>query len=132
MKAEAGKLTCHIPILLKGKPVTNAYDALKEIPGVIEQNEQITLLGTRGLTILLNGQKLSMTCTQLMALLRTIPLPRVEDVGIMCAAAGAKKPLPALPLCRMAQGQERRTSLARSKPFLFAESKSDMNRKRNK
>lgn len=86
MRVEGGKLTYHIPTLLKDKPVTNAYDALKEIPGVIEQNEQITLLGTSGMTILLNGQKTSMTYTQLMALLRSTPLSRVEDVEIMYSA----------------------------------------------
>ncbi len=86
MKAEAGKLTYHIPALLKNKPVTNAYDALKEIPGVMEQNEQITLLGTSGMTILLNGQKTSMTIAQLMALLHSIPVSSVEDIEIMYSA----------------------------------------------
>lgn len=86
MKAEAGKLTYHILTLLKGKPVTNAYDALKEIPGVIEQNGQIALIGTSDLTILLNGQKTSMTYTQLMTLLRSIPLSMIEEVEIMYSA----------------------------------------------
>ncbi|MDO5665907.1 MAG: TonB-dependent receptor [Bacteroidia bacterium] len=86
MKVEAGKFTYHIPTLLKDKPVTNAYDALKEIPGVMEQNEQITLLGTSGMTILLNGQKTSMTYTQLMTLLRSIPSSMIEDVEIMYSA----------------------------------------------
>lgn len=83
MKVDAGKLTYHIPALLKNKSVTNAYDALKEIPGVMEQNDQITLLGTSGMTILLNGQKTSMTYAQLMTLLRSTPLSQVEDVEIM-------------------------------------------------
>ena len=86
MKVEAGKLTYHIPTLLKNKPVTNAYDALKEIPGVMEQSEQITLLGTSGITILLNGQKTSMTYSQLMTLMRSTPLSQVEDVEIMYSA----------------------------------------------
>lgn len=83
MKVDAGKLIYHIPTLLKNKPVTNIYDALKEIPGVMEQNEQITLLGTSGMTILLNGRQTSMTYSQLMTLLRSTPLSQVEDVEIM-------------------------------------------------
>lgn len=83
MKVEGGKLTYHIPSLLKNKPITNAYDALKDIPGVMEQNDKITLLGANGTTILLNGKKTSMTYDQLMTLLRSIPLSNVEDVEIM-------------------------------------------------
>jgi len=48
MKAEAGRLIYHISPLLHNKPVTNAYDALKEIPGVIEQDEQLALIGASG------------------------------------------------------------------------------------
>lgn len=86
LKAEDGKLIYHIPILLQNKPVTNAYDALKEIPGVMEQNEQLTLIGTSGMTVLLNGKKTSMTYDQLMAFLKSIPLSRIEDVEIMYSA----------------------------------------------
>lgn len=66
--------------------MTNAYEALKEIPGVMEQDEQLTLIGTGGMTILLNGQKSSMSYEQLMNLLRSIPVSRVEDVEIMYSA----------------------------------------------
>ena len=86
MKAEAGRLIYHISPLLRNKPVTNAYDALKEIPGVIEQDEQLTLIGTSGMTVLLNGQKTSMTYEQLMTLLKSIPVSRLEDVEIMYSA----------------------------------------------
>lgn len=83
VKAENGKLIYHLPVLLKNKSVTNAYDALKEIPGVMEQDERLTLIGTSGMTVLLNGKKTSMTVAQLTAMLKTIPLSRVEDVEIM-------------------------------------------------
>src|SRR5574344_248680 len=83
MKLESGKLTYHIPTLIKNKAATNAYDMLKEIPGVMEQNDQIVLLGTTGVTILLNGHKSTMTYSQLITLLRSTPLSQVEDVEIM-------------------------------------------------
>ena len=86
MKAEGGRLIYHISPLLRNKPVTNAYDALKEIPGVIEQDEQLTLIGTSSMTVLMNGQKTSMTYEQLMTLLRSIPVSRLEDVEIMYSA----------------------------------------------
>jgi len=86
MKAEAGHLIYHISPLVRNKPVTNAYDALKEIPGVMEQDEQLTLIGANGMTVLLNGQKTSMTYDQLMTLLKSIPVSRLEDVEIMYSA----------------------------------------------
>ena len=86
LKVEQGKLIYHVPSLMKNKTVTNAYDALKEIPGVVEQGENLMLIGASGMTVLLNGQKTSMGYQQLMNLLRSIPLSRIEDVEIMHSA----------------------------------------------
>lgn len=86
LKAESGKLIYHAPSLLKNKPVTNAYDALKEVPGVIEQGDVILLVGTSGTTILLNGQKTSMTYEQTVNLLKTIPVSRLENIEVMYSA----------------------------------------------
>lgn len=86
LKVDDGKLVYHIPALLKNTSATNAYDAAKEIPGVMEQDERLTLIGTSGMTVLLNGKKTSMTVAQLTAMLKTIPLSRVEDVEIMYSA----------------------------------------------
>ncbi len=86
LKAENGKLIYHVPTLLKSKSITNAYDALKEIPGVMEQDERLALIGTSGMTVLLNGKKTSMSYAQLMTMLKSIPLSRVEDVEIMYSA----------------------------------------------
>ncbi len=57
LKVDEGKLIYHVSSLLRNKPVTNAYDALKEIPGVMEQEEKLTLIGASGMNVLLNGQK---------------------------------------------------------------------------
>ncbi len=86
LKVDQGKLIYHVPSLLKNKPVTNAYDALKEIPGIVEQGEKLTLIGAGGMIVLLNGQKTSMTYEQLMNLLKSIPLSRIEDIEIMYSA----------------------------------------------
>ena len=86
LKVDKGKLIYYVPSLLKNKPVTNAYDALKEIPGIFEQGEKLTLIGASGMTVLLNGQKTSMTYEQLMNLLKSTPISRIEDVEIMYSA----------------------------------------------
>ena len=86
LKVDQGKLIYHVPSLLRNKPVTNAYDELIEIPGEVEQGENVMLIGSSGMTVLLNGQKTSMSYQQLMNLLRSIPLSRIEDVEIMHSA----------------------------------------------
>ncbi len=83
LKVDDGKLVYHIPTLLKNISATNAYDAAKEIPGVMEQDERLTLIGTSGMTVLLNDKKTSMTYAQLMTMLKSIPISRVEDIEIM-------------------------------------------------
>lgn len=86
MKVEREKIIYHIPSLLKNKPVTNAYEAIREIPGVMEQQGVLSLIGTSGMTILLNGQKTSMSYEQLMEMLRGIPISQVGNIEIMYSA----------------------------------------------
>lgn len=86
MKVDREKIIYHIPALLMNKPVTNVYEAIKEIPGVIEQDGLLSLIGTSGMTILLNGQKSSMPYEQLMETLRGIPVSRVENIEVMYSA----------------------------------------------
>ncbi|OPZ25701.1 MAG: hypothetical protein BWZ00_01790 [Bacteroidetes bacterium ADurb.BinA174] len=83
LKVDDGKLVYHIPTLLKNTSATNAYDAVKEIPGVMEQGDNLVLIGTSGMTVLLNDKKTSMTYAQLMTLLKSIPISHVEDIEIM-------------------------------------------------
>lgn len=86
MKVDREKIIYHIPTFLKNKPVTNAYEAIREIPGVMEQQGLLTLIGTNGMTILLNGQKSSLPYEQLMETLRGIPVSRVENIEVMYSA----------------------------------------------
>lgn len=83
MKVEPEKIIYHIPSLLRNKPVTNAYEAIKEIPGVMEQQGVLSLIGTTGMTVLLNGQRSSLPYEQLMEMLRGTPVSRVEDIEVM-------------------------------------------------
>ena len=45
VKAQQGKLVYDMPRLLEQLPVSNAYEALKELPGVIEQEGDLSLGG---------------------------------------------------------------------------------------
>ena len=45
VKAMQGKLIYDLPRLLRNLAVDNAYDAVKELPGVTEMNDNLTLGG---------------------------------------------------------------------------------------
>mgnify|MGYP000169921451 FL=1 len=55
VKAAQGKLVYDLPRLIRNLPVDNAYDAVKELPGVIEMNGGLQLAG-QGVTVILDGK----------------------------------------------------------------------------
>lgn len=86
VKVEGSRLTYDMPQLTANKLVTNAYEAIKELPGVMEQNDVLTLAGTSSLSIILNGKPSSMTYEQLTTLLKAMPASRVERAEVMYSA----------------------------------------------
>ncbi len=85
VKADGGKLIFDVKQLVKDKPMDNAFDALKELPGVTPQNDDITL-GGMPVSIILNGKLTSMTREQLTTLLKTTPASRVQSAEVMYSA----------------------------------------------
>lgn len=83
---EGSRLTYDMPQLTSQRLVTNAYEALKQLPGVIEQNDVLTLAGAGGVSLLLNGRPSSMTYEQLVTLLKGMPASRVEKAEVMYSA----------------------------------------------
>ena len=82
MKASQGKLVYDLPRLIHDLPVDNAYDAVKELPGVTEMNGGLQLAG-QGVTVVLNGKVTTLSTEQLYALLRSIPASRIEKAEVM-------------------------------------------------
>lgn len=85
VKVTQGKLVYDMPRLLDNRAVDNAYDAVKELPGVMEMNDNITL-GGQNVTVVLDGKVSTMTTTQLTALLKSIPAGRIEKAEVMYSA----------------------------------------------
>lgn len=85
VKAEPGKLVYDMNALLKDRPADNAYDALKEIPGVTEKDDQLQL-GGGTVTVILDGKASTMTAEQLAALLKSMPKSRVAKCEVMYSA----------------------------------------------
>lgn len=85
VKAQQGKLVYDMPRLLEQLPVSNAYEALKELPGVIEQEGDLSL-GGRGVSVIINGKVSTMSREQLKTLLESTPVSRLEKAEVMYAA----------------------------------------------
>lgn len=85
VKTEKGKLVYDMPRMLEKLPVNNAYEAIKELPGIIDQNDNLTL-GGRGITIVINGKVSTLDREQLRTMLESTPVSRVEKAEIMYAA----------------------------------------------
>lgn len=83
---EGSRLSYDMPQLISQRLVTNAYEALKQLPGVIEQNDVLTLAGAGGVSLLLNGRPSSMTYEQLITLLKGMPASRMEKAEVMYSA----------------------------------------------
>ena len=82
VKARQGKLVYDMARLLDQQPVSNAYEALKELPGVIEQEGDLSL-GGRGVSVIINGKVSTMSREQLKTLLESTPVSRLEKAEVM-------------------------------------------------
>lgn len=83
VKLEGGKLTYDVSQLMKDKTATNAFEIIKDLPGLIERNDNLELVGASRLNIILNGQLTTMSADQLIQLLKTMPASRVEKAEVM-------------------------------------------------
>ena len=86
MKVEEGKLSYDLSRLIEHKVVNNAYESLQQLPGVQEINGNLSLAGTPGLSIILNGKPTTMSYEQLVNLLKNTPASRVEKAEVMYSA----------------------------------------------
>lgn len=83
VKLEGGTLSYDVPQLMKGKTATNAFEIIKDLPGIVAKDEGVELVGANKLNIILNGQLTTMSTDQLLQLLRSMPASRVEKAEIM-------------------------------------------------
>lgn len=85
VKASQGKLIYDLPRIVSNLPVDNAYDAIKEIPGVMDMQGALSLAGS-AVNIIINGKVSTMSAEQLTTLLKTIPVSKIEKAEVMYAA----------------------------------------------
>ena len=86
INSKEGNLSYDLLNIVKDKPVSNIYEALAYLPGVINNNGVYELTGTNGVSILLNGELTNMPLQNLYQLLYSTPIDRLKNIEIMYAA----------------------------------------------
>lgn len=86
VKVEDGALSYDINRIVEKKVISNAYESILQLPGVVEQNGSITLAGANGVSIILNGKPTTMSNAQLYELLKSTPVSNIEKIQVMYSA----------------------------------------------
>lgn len=85
VKAEPGKLVYDLPRLISQTPADNAYEAVKQLPGVSEMNGALTL-GAQPVTVVIDGKVTTLSPEHVMNLLRSMPANRLVNAEVMYQA----------------------------------------------
>ena len=88
VKVEGGVFTYDVTSFIAARAVTNAYEVVKELPGISESagDQSLQLAGADALNIIVNGQLTTLSSEQLQQMLKQIPASRVRKVEVMYAA----------------------------------------------
>lgn len=86
VKVESGSLNYDLDYLSKGKAVNNVYEALQELPGVEENEGSLSLSGASQLSIIINGKPSTINSSELVNMLRSMPVERVQKVEVLYSA----------------------------------------------
>jgi hypothetical protein len=76
-------LTYDVEQISEKKIVSNAYEVIRELPGIVELNENIQLIGAHSVTLILNGQVSTISQEQFYDILKNIPATNIKNVEVM-------------------------------------------------
>ena len=65
-------LSFDVPNLIMAKPVNTAFDILGEIPGLVKEGDNVSIIGVPATNIIINGRRSSMSLSQIVELLKSI------------------------------------------------------------
>lgn len=82
VKLEDGKLSYNMPVLLERIPADNAFDALKNIPGISVKDESVDFAG-QTITLIIDGKVNTMSYEQVVERLKMLPAEQIEKVEFM-------------------------------------------------
>ncbi len=85
VKLENGKMTYNMPHLLEKLPADNAYDAIKQIPGVTSVGDDLSFAGS-SITLIVNGKSTTLSQEETIERLKNMPAARLHKAELMLAA----------------------------------------------
>ena len=85
VKVNGAALVWDLPQLVKEHPADNAYEAIKLLPGVSEENETLKL-NAQDVTLIIDGKATAMSSEQVYALLKSIPTSRIANAEVLYSA----------------------------------------------
>ena len=85
VKLEHGKMVYNIQNLLEKIPADNAYDAIKNIPGIIQVGERLKFAGSN-ITLIINGKPTTFSQEQVIQRLKNMPSAQLNKAELMLAA----------------------------------------------
>lgn len=79
---KSGGLVYSADLIRQTSVVSTAYDVLKKLPGIIEQGDELSLVGSSDVLVVINGKLSNLSAAQLYKLLRSLPASRVEQLKV--------------------------------------------------
>lgn len=83
VRMEGNVLSYDAKMLASTRSVLNAYEIVKEIPGVMEVEDKLSLVGTDKLNVVINGQITTMSMDQIVSMLKSTPASSIKSVEVM-------------------------------------------------
>ncbi len=84
-KLERGRLTYNMPLLLSKIPADNAFEAIRNIPGVSMNDEQVKF-GGQPVTLVINGKSTTLSANEVMERLKMMPADQLQKAQVMLSA----------------------------------------------
>ncbi|MDR1402327.1 MAG: TonB-dependent receptor family protein [Tannerellaceae bacterium] len=84
MRVDNGKLSYDLKAIAQNKLIDNAFDLVKELPGISSEGNSLRIIGAMGGTdMLISEKKSNMSFEQLLEYLRSLPADRVEKIELV-------------------------------------------------
>lgn len=83
VRIEDGAFSYDVQRLISERSVSTAYEVIRELPGIMEQGGSLSLIGSRSLHVIVNGQLTTMTLGQMLEALKSVPASRIKKAEVM-------------------------------------------------
>lgn len=83
VKAEGGKLIFDTKSLAQRKVVDTAWDILDKLPGVEVNGSQVSIIGSRRVTVVIDGKPSTLSGDQLRSVLENLPAEQVKQTEVI-------------------------------------------------